>query len=62
MTHAGLLALLFAGVDKQDPRVQAAWQWILDNYTLEENPGSSDKSGLFITTTCLARVCTPWAK
>lgn len=47
MTHAGLLALLFAGVDKQDPRVQAAWQWILDNYTLEENPGSSDKSGLF---------------
>lgn len=47
MTHAGLLALLFAGVDKQDPRVQAAWKWILENYTLEDNPGSKDKSGLF---------------
>jgi squalene-hopene/tetraprenyl-beta-curcumene cyclase len=47
MTHAGLLSLLFAGVDKNDPRIQAAWQWVKENYTLEENPGTPDKSGLF---------------
>ena len=47
MTHAGLLALLFAGVDKDDSRVQAAWGWIRDNYTLEDNPGAKNKSGLF---------------
>jgi squalene-hopene/tetraprenyl-beta-curcumene cyclase len=47
MTYAGLLSLLFAGVDKDDPRVVAAWEWIGKNYTLEENPGTPDKSGLF---------------
>lgn len=40
MTAAGLLSLLFAGVDKDDPRIQAAYDWIRMNYTLEHNPGS----------------------
>ena len=40
MTAAGLLSLLFAGVDKDDPRIQAAYGWIRENYTLEENPGA----------------------
>lgn len=40
MTSAGLLSLLFAGVDKDDPRIQAAYDWIRGNYTLEHNPGS----------------------
>ncbi len=40
MTSAGLLSLLFAGVDKEDPRIQAAYNWIRGNYTLEYNPGS----------------------
>jgi squalene-hopene/tetraprenyl-beta-curcumene cyclase len=42
MTAAGLLSLLFAGVDADDPRVQAAYDWIRENYTLEENPGATD--------------------
>ena len=42
MTAAGLLSLLFAGADPEDPRVQAAYQWIADNYTLEHNPGATD--------------------
>ena len=42
MTAAGLLSLLFAGADKDDPRVQAAFDWIRANYTLEENPGATD--------------------
>jgi squalene-hopene/tetraprenyl-beta-curcumene cyclase len=40
MTAAGLLSLLFAGVDKEDPRIQAAYDWIQANYTLEFNPGT----------------------
>lgn len=47
MTHAGLISLLFAGVDKNDPRVQAAYRWITENYTLDENPGAKHNQGLF---------------
>lgn len=47
MTHAGLLSLLYAGVDKSDPRVQTAYNWIRTNYTLDANPGAKDKQGLF---------------
>jgi squalene-hopene/tetraprenyl-beta-curcumene cyclase len=47
-THMGLISLLFAGVDKQDPRIQAAHDWIRANYTLDDNPGAQDgKQGLF---------------
>jgi squalene-hopene/tetraprenyl-beta-curcumene cyclase len=42
MTHAGLVSLLFAGVDKSDPRVQAAHDWIRTNYTVDENPGATE--------------------
>jgi len=38
MTYAGVLSFIYANVDKNDPRVQAAVQWIKDNYTLEQNP------------------------
>ncbi len=47
ITHAGLISLLFAGVDRNDPRVQAAYDWIRANYTLEDNPGARDKQGLY---------------
>ncbi len=39
MTYAGLKSFIYAGLDKQDPRVQAAWDWITSNWTLDENPG-----------------------
>lgn len=47
ITHAGLIGLLFAGVDKNDPRVEAAFNWIKKNYILEENPGAINNQGLF---------------
>jgi squalene-hopene/tetraprenyl-beta-curcumene cyclase len=47
MTHAGLLSLLFAGAEKDDPRVQAAYDWIRTHYTLDDNPGAKDKQGIF---------------
>jgi len=46
MTYAGLKSMIYAGVSKDDPRVEAAYKWIRDHYTLEENPGMADQ-GLF---------------
>lgn len=37
-TFGGLKSLLYAEVEKDDPRVQAAVNWIKRHYTLEENP------------------------
>lgn len=39
MTYALLKCYLFAGVSKEDPRVQAAVAWIGAHWTLEVNPG-----------------------
>jgi squalene-hopene/tetraprenyl-beta-curcumene cyclase len=38
ISYAGLLSYIYADVDKSDPRVQAVYQWLQKNYTLEENP------------------------
>ena len=46
MTYGGLKSFLYAGVSKEDPRVQAAVNWIRRHYTLEENPGMG-KAGLY---------------
>jgi squalene-hopene/tetraprenyl-beta-curcumene cyclase len=34
-----MLSFIYAGLDKNDPRVKAVIQWITENYTLDENPG-----------------------
>ncbi|MBI3268767.1 MAG: terpene cyclase/mutase family protein [Planctomycetes bacterium] len=39
MTYSGIKSFIYAGVDKKDPRVQAAYGWIQQHFTLEENPG-----------------------
>ncbi len=39
MTYAGFKSYLYADLERDDPRVQGAFEWIQDNYTLEENPG-----------------------
>jgi squalene-hopene/tetraprenyl-beta-curcumene cyclase len=39
MTCAGLLALIFSDVQKDDPRVTAALEWLKKHHTFEENPG-----------------------
>lgn len=39
MTYAGLKSMIYAGLTKDDPRVKAAWNWIRNNWTLDENPG-----------------------
>jgi squalene-hopene/tetraprenyl-beta-curcumene cyclase len=39
MTYAGLKSMIYAGVNKDDPRVKAAFEWTKKHYTLDENPG-----------------------
>jgi squalene-hopene/tetraprenyl-beta-curcumene cyclase len=46
MTYAGLKSMIYAGLDKNDPRVKAALRFIAQNYSLEENPGLG-QSGLY---------------
>ncbi|PXA03379.1 cycloartenol synthase [Coraliomargarita sinensis] len=38
MSYAGLMSLLYAGVDKDDERVVAAVDWLKSHFNLEENP------------------------
>jgi len=38
MTYAGLKSFIYAHVERDDPRVQAALRWVRNNYTLDENP------------------------
>ncbi|MBD3674928.1 MAG: terpene cyclase/mutase family protein [Planctomycetaceae bacterium] len=46
MTYAGLKSMVYAGLEKDDPRVKAAWEWITKYYNLDENPGMGQQ-GLF---------------
>ncbi len=46
MTYAGLKSFLYAGVDKDDIRVQAALDWIGRHYDLTSNPGMGQQ-GLY---------------
>ncbi|HMP79659.1 MAG TPA: terpene cyclase/mutase family protein [Pirellulaceae bacterium] len=46
MTYAGLKSFLYAGVDRDDIRVQAAVDWIRRHYDVTKNPGM-DQQGVF---------------
>ncbi len=39
MTYTGLKSFLYAGIEPDDLRVRAAWDWIQRNYDLQSNPG-----------------------
>ncbi|MBL6721552.1 MAG: hypothetical protein ISQ08_09075 [Planctomycetes bacterium] len=39
MTYALFKCYVLAGLDREDPRVQAAWKWLGDHWTLDLNPG-----------------------
>ena len=54
MTYAGLLALIYADVDKNDPRVRSAYEWSIKNWNLDENPGMGAQ-GLFYFYNVLAK-------
>jgi squalene-hopene/tetraprenyl-beta-curcumene cyclase len=39
MTYAGLKSMIYANLDKDDPRVKAAFEWVRANWNLDANPG-----------------------
>jgi squalene-hopene/tetraprenyl-beta-curcumene cyclase len=39
ISYAGMLSYIYADLKHDDPRVQAVFDWLRQNYTLEENPG-----------------------
>lgn len=43
-TYAGILSYSWANLQKNDRRVQDAFKWIGENYTLDENPGIGQKA------------------
>jgi hypothetical protein len=46
MTYSGLKSMIYAGLDRNDPRVKAALAWIRTHYDLKTNPGMG-RGGLF---------------
>ena len=61
MSYAGLKSMIYAGVNRDDPRVRAVWGWINKNFTLDENVGLAvakpdrAKSGLYYEYMTLAK-------
>ena len=54
MTYAGLLSLIYAEVDRDDPRVASAFDWAVRHWSLEENPGMGAQ-GLYYFYNVLAK-------
>ena len=54
MTYAGYKSMLFAGLERDDPRVQAALDWIRAHFSMQENPGLG-KQGLFYYRLAMSR-------
>jgi squalene-hopene/tetraprenyl-beta-curcumene cyclase len=57
MTYAGFKSLLHAGLNENDPRVEAAMEWIRNNWTLKENPGVGQQ-GLYYYFHAVSRALT----
>jgi squalene-hopene/tetraprenyl-beta-curcumene cyclase len=47
ISYAGMLSFIYAGLTPDDPRVQAALQWLGENYTLDENPGMGQEGKFY---------------
>jgi squalene-hopene/tetraprenyl-beta-curcumene cyclase len=65
MTYAGFKSMLYAGVDRKDPRVKAAYEWIRRNYTLDGNanmPAAQSKQGLYYYYHVFAKALKAWGE
>jgi squalene-hopene/tetraprenyl-beta-curcumene cyclase len=59
MTYAGLKSMIYAKLDRDDPRVKAAVEWARLHYTVGENPGMG-ASGLFYYLQTFAKAHAAW--
>jgi squalene-hopene/tetraprenyl-beta-curcumene cyclase len=65
MTYAGFKSMLYARVDREDPRVRAAWEWIGRHYTLDSNPNmpeSQTQEGLYYYYHTFAKALLAWGE
>ena len=65
MTYAGFKSLLYAGLSRDDVRVQRALKWIQQNYTLRHNPNmplDQSKQGLYYFYHAFARALSAWGE
>ncbi|MEX1016651.1 MAG: prenyltransferase/squalene oxidase repeat-containing protein [Phycisphaeraceae bacterium] len=63
ITYAGFKSYLYAELDRDDPRVLAARDWIAHNYTLQQNPGMPENmkhQGLYYYYHTFARAMDAW--
>jgi squalene-hopene/tetraprenyl-beta-curcumene cyclase len=59
MTYAGFKSYVYAQLPRDDIRVLAAYDWIRQNYTLDENPGVGT-DGLYYYFLTFARALDAW--
>ena len=59
MTYAGLKSMIYAKLQKDDPRVQAAYDWISNHFIVETNPVLG-KQGLFYYYLMMAKALTAY--
>jgi squalene-hopene/tetraprenyl-beta-curcumene cyclase len=65
MTYTGFKSLLYAGVDRKDPRVQAAFRWIQKHWRLDANPNmpqAQSQAGLFYYYHVFAKALAAWGE
>lgn len=65
MTYSGFKSMLYAGVARDDPRVQASVEWIRRNWSLDVNPGMPDdrsQQGLYYYYHVFARALVAWGE
>lgn len=65
MTYAGFKSLLYAKVDRKDPRVRAAYEWIRGHYTLDTNanmPQARSREGLYYYYHVFAKSLAAWGE
>jgi squalene-hopene/tetraprenyl-beta-curcumene cyclase len=65
MTYIGFKSMLYANVAKDDPRVQAAYEWIRRYWRLDSNPNMPEgqsKEGLFYYYHVFAKALRAWGQ
>ena len=61
MTYAGFKSFIYADLDRDDPRVQAALDWIRRHWSFEENPELGDQ-GLYYYYQTAAKALQAWGE
>ncbi len=61
MTYAGFKSFVYADLDRDDPRVQAALDWVRRHWTFEENP-ELGQQGLYYYYQTAAKALAAWGE